>query len=706
MAPYTVPPVRRISRAVLFILLAAFALRAYRLDAQSLWYDEGLSVYLASLPLSETIAQSAVTDHPPLHAVLLNLWMRVAGSSEFSARFVSVFFGTLVVALTYALARRAGGRRVGAIAAGLMTISPMAVWYSQEVRGYSLLITLILIAILACLGLVIGDYRRRVWLTYVLACAAAMYTHYFAAFPIIALNLSFIAHITYSVMRISCSADSAIRNPTPLRPSTSLRTGFGDYSTQYTIRNWLLAQVAIALLFLPWLPNALAQAASNATYFPGRVTWDTVVLDTWRAFAAGEFPQPLSTGPLWLAVILLGIAQSLANRLPRPTPTLPHSHTPTPTPTLTLTLLLPLLLMSLLAWDKPKFAPRYLLPSLPAFVTLAALGIDAFLRLRSRAGITRSVPRLLALTVLLLILLIPATDLFVTARIYVDPSVARPDMRSVAGYIVANDEPGDAILLVGGHQWPVFEYYYGGEAKVVPLPPDVLPAAQSPLDVRVVSQLANIATAHPRAWLVLWQQDIADPTGVILSELLTQARRLEVSQNFHEVSLLLFDLRGTNFTIKPQRTLNVMFTGPIRLVGLDLNSNQILAGQDLKFTLYFELDGPIGPDYRIFTHLIGPDGSLAAQDDRIAGSDSYPTSLWATGARIRNTFNIRVPSDLPPGAYRLLAGLYDDSGRLRLSGGGDAVELATIAVSRSMRFLIRIIPLQNVGRAKWSTADE
>jgi len=100
-------PARRIHLTVLLIPLLAFVLRVYYLNAQSLWYDEGLSVHLASLPLAETIAQSAVTDHPPLHAALLNLWMGFAGSGEFSVRFVSVFFGTLVVALTYALGQRA-----------------------------------------------------------------------------------------------------------------------------------------------------------------------------------------------------------------------------------------------------------------------------------------------------------------------------------------------------------------------------------------------------------------------------------------------------------------------------------------------------------------------------------------------------------------------------------------------------------------------
>jgi hypothetical protein len=99
----------------------------------------------------------------------------------------------------------------------------------------------------------------------------------------------------------------------------------------------------------------------------------------------------------------------------------------------------------------------------------------------------------------------------------------------------------------------------------------------------------------------------------------------------------------------------------------------------LNFALYFESTGPIEPDYRIFTHLIRADGSVIAQDDRIAGADSYPTSLWATGARIRNRFSISVPPDLPPGSYRLIAGLYDDTGRLSVSGS-DSLEVSTIVV--------------------------
>ncbi len=651
------------------MLLLAFALRVYRLDAQSLWYDEGLSVYLASLPLGDTLAQSAITDHPPLHALLLNVWMRVAGSREFSIRFASVFLSTLAVALTYALGKTVGGQRVALIAAGLMAVAPMAVWYSQEARSYSLLITLILIAVLAFLRLVIGDWRRRVWLAYILSCTAALYTHYFAVFPIAAINLAFLVHLArsklpdmYSVLHVPCPRDNSAHN-----------TQHATRNTQHAIYTWLLAQLAIAVLFLPWLPNALAQAASNATYFPGRVTWNTVVFDTWRAFAAGELPFPAipdlshAISALWLAIILIGLTSPFTRRSPTP-----HSNSNSNSNSLLLFLLIvPLVLMSILAWERPKFAPRYLLPSLPAFVTLAALGIDALLRFRSR---------LLFVLAVIPLLSILALDLLVTAQIHIDPSVARPDVRSVAAYVEAHEEPGDAILLVGGHQAPVFEYYYGGEADLIPLPPDLLPAAQSPLDVHAVSRLSDIAVRHPRVWLVLWQQNIADPTGVILSELQERADRLEVGRNFHEMSLLLFDLRDAEFQAGPQQSVDVEFAEPIRLAGFDLNSNRSLPGEALDFALYFETSGPIARNVRAFTHLVGPDGSIAAQADGIAGADSYPTSLWPAGVRMRNRFSMQLPPDLPPGDYRLRVGLYDDAGRLPLSSGGDAIDLATITI--------------------------
>src|SRR3974377_1540242 len=102
---------------LLLIILLSFALRVYKLDTQSIWYDEGLSIQLAGQNPAQTIALSATTDHPPLHALLLGAWMRVAGESDFVVRYLSVFCGVLVVVLAYVLGRRCGAR-VGVIRAG------------------------------------------------------------------------------------------------------------------------------------------------------------------------------------------------------------------------------------------------------------------------------------------------------------------------------------------------------------------------------------------------------------------------------------------------------------------------------------------------------------------------------------------------------------------------------------------------------------
>ncbi len=176
---------------LLIILLLAFALRVYRLDTQSIWYDEGLSIQLAAQDPAQAVALSATTDHPPLHTLLLGMWMRMAGESDFVVRYLSVFCGVLVVALVYSTGKRYD-ERTGLIVAGLMAIAPLAVYYSQETRGYMLLTALILIATWAALRLMSGDRRRRIWIAYVASMTLALYTHYFAAFAWVAINVGYV----------------------------------------------------------------------------------------------------------------------------------------------------------------------------------------------------------------------------------------------------------------------------------------------------------------------------------------------------------------------------------------------------------------------------------------------------------------------------------------------------------------------------------
>jgi hypothetical protein len=208
-----------------------------------------------------------------------------------------------------------------------------------------------------------------------------------------------------------------------------------------------------------------------------------------------------------------------------------------------------------------------------------------------------------------------------------------------------------------------------------------LPAAQSPLDAQAVTTLANLAAQHSRIWLVLWQSEISDPTQVVLDALLERARRIDVGERFHGMSVLLFDATSAQFDISPQNSVDFAFAEPLRLVGYNVNSTRITIDTPLRFGLYLRSGERVTGNYQIFTHILAADGTLVAQADRIAGADSYPTSLWRPGSLIYNRFEIQLPADTPPGQYQIAVGLYEGDRRLALADGRDRIDLFSITVA-------------------------
>ncbi len=123
----------------LALVLAAFALRVFRLDYQGLWYDEAFSVYRAHFSWGEITARTAADIQPPLYYYLLHFWILLVGDSEFALRFLSLFFGVLTIPLIYALAHQLFAARAARIAALIATLSPLYLWYAQEARMYTLI---------------------------------------------------------------------------------------------------------------------------------------------------------------------------------------------------------------------------------------------------------------------------------------------------------------------------------------------------------------------------------------------------------------------------------------------------------------------------------------------------------------------------------------------------------------------------------------
>ena len=208
--------------AIAAICLLAFGVRVFHLGTQSLWYDEGLSVYLAGLSPLNAIQASAITDHPPLHALLLGVWMQIAGRSEFAVRFLSLWWSVLAVALTWRLGHEMMTGAIGAVGALLLATSALAVWYAQETRGYSLLLALTLVATWAFARLFCHSEPRsgkreaaqgNGWTgaTLVVSSVAALYTHYYAAFTLLALNFAFLAVLACRLRNRSSNTHYTLR---------------------------------------------------------------------------------------------------------------------------------------------------------------------------------------------------------------------------------------------------------------------------------------------------------------------------------------------------------------------------------------------------------------------------------------------------------------------------------------------------------------
>jgi hypothetical protein len=125
--------------------------------------------------------------------------------------------------------------------------------------------------------------------------------------------------------------------------------------------------------------------------------------------------------------------------------------------------------------------------------------------------------------------------------------------------------------------------------------------------------------------------------------------------------------------------LNIAFGDQLTLLAWDPPA-PTASGGTAAFRLYWQAQQPLTRDYSIATHLLDENGLLLAQSDSMHPGGT-PTSVWATDRYDIDDHQLALPAGLPPGGYRLLAGVY-------LAGGGlvgQMVEIGTLQVTRPPR---------------------
>ena len=169
---------------VALTLLGAF-LRFWRIGHQGFWFDEGNTALLVHFPPGKMLGLIPQTEStPPLYYCVAWVWARIFGSSETALRSLSALAGVAMIPVVYGAGAKLVSRRAGVFGAAFAACSPLLIWYSQEARSYQLLALLSGLSLLA-FAQALRRPTRGALAAWVIACALALATHYYAVLAVV-----------------------------------------------------------------------------------------------------------------------------------------------------------------------------------------------------------------------------------------------------------------------------------------------------------------------------------------------------------------------------------------------------------------------------------------------------------------------------------------------------------------------------------------
>ena len=629
-------------RLLLLLMLLALALRVHDLEVQSLWSDEGLSLYRSGLGLGELLSNIITVDgvdttdtNPPFYFLLLHLWRSLAGDSVFAMRYLGVLAGLLSVPLIYILGKRAFGDAAGLGAALLITLSPFHVWQCQEMRNYSLLLFLNLLSVYALFRLfplsraieVDGSEERRLWLAvWALSGLLGIYTHYFGFFVF----------------------------------------AFGALAllVRYLRQRWswlLLAALGVALVPVALAAYARFTAGQQVDFVP--VPIHHLLSHAASVYSVGMLPTIVQ--PLWrvlpvVALAALGLALGLAQQRSAAWLLLGYQ-------------LIPLGMLVVLSTVNPLYnGPRHLFIGLPPFLLLTA------------AGITLSTRRWRWLTMLLGagVLLSQATWLKVQ---FTSPSLIKDDVKGAAAYLNAVARPDDRIVLHDTLIGFVFDYYYQGAAPWTAIP------AYGQFDREaIIARLQNTGTeAAGRLWFLT---EPTPRTGFLRHLLDGWA-----AEQWSRIYSRRFDSLWLNVKLEgylPHETLETLPTTATAAGTRWSNGQQLMGYQITASARPDEPWWPVfywsGSDLQVDPTLLSL--RLLDQDALSWGQFDRPLKTLDPNLLLRHEHEAALPAGLPPGEYRIELRLLVGAEQrpVALNDGGDAfllpdrLQVASVAQGQAL----------------------
>ncbi len=416
--------------AITGVLLLGFALWLHDLDRLTLWNDETWTL-AATAPdesLGRVIDRVREDVHPPLYFVELYGWRQVVGETVFELRYFSVLLMLAGGAVIYRAGRDLFSPLAGWIAALILALHDLTRVITQEVRHYPQ-------HMLA--GVLVIWLYWRFWqrptrgraISFMLAGAALLWTHYWGGFVLLALAI----HAALTKRSNRRDAEKSLTGPS-LNPSPQVERdlSYGSTPSLHSVgrgaelRPFIAAFAGIGVLYAPWLPSLAHQMTI------GRPDGLPHALEnSWAVYKALAFHLLGVPEIFWLVLVIAGMAGGLALVPWRPTPA---------SGLLALAAVLPVALTIALNAVYPSLSPRSLAVVVPAAALLAGHALAQFGR-SERA---------------LMVLFVVLHGLATTSSIPND----RAPWPAVADYLAQHSTAGDVVLLeVKANEWNNMEEY-------------------------------------------------------------------------------------------------------------------------------------------------------------------------------------------------------------------------------------------------------
>jgi hypothetical protein len=613
--------------------------------AVGIWQDEGLTLYQIRQPFQEILTNRIPVAHlvtqntvPPLYFLTLAAWGRVLGYDLWVLRLFSIFSAVLVVVVLYRVGSWMDGPRTGRIAAALGALSPLYLWYAQELRMY----TFLLVPATLSVGLLWQFARRRhhgaqAWLlaaAYLVSAGAMIWTHYLAFF-LVAVQVGWLGLVSlrHRPLLLLATAGALLALAVPLVPFALERLRAG------VERDFFFLPLPVVVndlvhSFAFGLPHFMSRTGEVAHAIP--LVWVLLGWGLWQSWRRGG----------WRLLLLMGAG--LAG---------------------------PVLALGALSHIKPLYQnARHLIFVSPVFYLLWAMGLSRLFEIR------RWLP------FVVIVLFLPGWMLSVN-RYFGSEEPLKNDVRPLFEYLASQYTPGDVVALNDPVLQHSLEYFAPGVPWTV-LPPYGAPMAES----IVVPVYEEVAQRYERVWYVFGPADSTFDTWEHpynwLSDHYAQLDYV-LFPGQTVIGAAYFDTQGPIVQESPfpvAAPADVRFSGGIRFLGLFDGLDSIVAGKRFALETLWTVEEQPARDLQVVLRLTDRQERLWHQEQFLPFGGLHRTTSWLPGQYVRLPLFPELPPTLPAGEYRLELYFVTSDGRVAFPEASTApLSVGVLEVERAQR---------------------